>query len=263
MTVIQTHRDQAVGWIVLDRPERRNALRGTDLADLATAVRALAADPAVRVLCLRGAGSHFAAGADVDELQSLTSPTAARAHALLGQTACDALEQAPVPVIAAIEGYCVGGGLELAMSCDFRLAAAGSVLGQVELGIGSIAAWGGMRRLPRLVGVPEAKRLVYTGRHVDAAYAASVGLVDEVVPDGGAQAAAGLLAAELADRPREAMAASKRALDQSVDVPLYAGLQQDREMFAALVAGAEFQDGVAAFLARSGRGGDRAPAASR
>lgn len=260
MSAIRTERSSAVAWIVLDRPERRNALRESDLIDLATGVRTLAADPEVRVICVRGQGGHFSAGADIDELARLRSPAAARAHAVLGQSACDALEQSPVPVIAAIEGYCVGGGLEIAMSCDFRLAAAGATFGQVELGIGSIAAWGGIRRLPRLVGVPQAKRLVYTGQHIDSVHAASLGLIDEVVEGDQVHEAAERLASQLCDAPRHAVAASKRALDQAVDVPLYAGLQQDRETFAQLVGGEEFQAGVEAFLARSvTRGRDRSP----
>jgi len=253
MTAIKTYRNETIAWVILDRPARRNALRGSDLAHLATTVRELSADPTVRAICVGGAGGHFASGADIDELQLLQSSAAARAHALLGQSACDALEQAPVPVVAAIEGCCVGGGLEIAMSCDFRLAGPQSTFGQVELRIGSVAAWGGIRRLPRLVGVPQAKRLVYTGQHIDADRAASIGLIDEVVAEGDVQDAAGRLATQLSQGPREALAASKRALDHAVDVPLYAGLQQDRETFAALVGGSEFQTGVAKFLARSTR----------
>lgn len=251
MSAIQSSRKANIAWIVLDRPSRRNALRSADLEQLATTMRAFSADRSVRVVCIRGTGGHFSAGADIEELHRMDSPSAARANALTGQAACDAIEQSPVPVIAAIEGFCVGGGLEIAMSCDFRLADPQARFGQVELGIGSIAAWGGIRRLPRLIGVPRAKRLIYTAQHVDARQALSIGLVDEVVDGLPVHAAAEELAAELARSPREAMAASKRALDQSVDVPLYAGLQQDRETFAALVAGHDFQEGVNAFLSRS------------
>jgi len=251
VNAISSSRSGDIAWIVLDRQSRRNALRSADLEQLAGTMRGLSVDRSVRVVCITGAGGHFSGGADIEELQRLSSASSARANATLGQAACDAIEQSPVPVIAAIEGYCVGGGLEIAMACDFRLADAQARFGQVELGIGSIAAWGGIRRLPRLVGVPWAKRMVYTAQHLDANQALAVGLVDEVVQGTTVQAAAEALAAELARSPREAVAASKRALDQSVDVPLYAGLQQDRETFAALVAGQEFQEGVAAFLSRS------------
>lgn len=250
---IRTEGQAPFVWLVMDQPGKRNALDSIALRDLAETVNRLAADPAVSVIGLRGAGEHFCAGADIDELSSLGSSSAAREHARLGQAACSALEQAPVPVIAAIEGYCVGGGLELAMSCDMRLAAPGARFGQVELGIGSIAAWGGIRRLPRLVGVAVAKDLVFSARHLDAEEATRRGLVSEVVIDGDVVGAAERRTEPLLDAPRLALAASKRALDHWVDVPLAAGLEDDRETFARLVAGEGFQTGVQRFLQRSGR----------
>lgn len=240
-------------WVVLDAPEKRNALDSDALRALADTVHGLAADPAVSVIGLRAEGQHFCAGADIDELRSLDSPAAAREHARLGQAACNALEQAPVPVVAAIQGYCVGGGLELAMSCDLRVAASDARFGQVELGIGSIAAWGGIRRLPRLVGVAAAKDLVFSARHVDAEQARAWGLVNDVVDGGDLVAAAEQRTEHLLAAPRLALAASKRALDHWADVPLAAGLEDDRETFARLMEGEEFQQGVVRFLARSGR----------
>lgn len=240
-------------WVVLDAPAKRNALDSQALRALEATVHALAADPEVRVIGLRAEGDHFCAGADIDELRTLGSPAAAREHARVGQAACNALEQAPVPVVAAIQGYCVGGGLELAMSCDVRLAAPDARFGQVELGIGSIAAWGGLRRLPRLVGVAMAKDLVFSARHVDARTALARGLVTDVIEDGDLVAAAERRAERLLAAPRLALAASKRALDHWADVPLAAGLEDDRETFARLVAGEEFQEGVGRFLGRSGR----------
>jgi len=240
-------------WVVLDAPEKRNALDSESLRTLAETVGRLAADPGVTVIGMRAEGDHFCAGADIDELRSLNSAAAAREHARLGQAACNALEQAPVPVVAAIQGYCVGGGLELAMSCDIRLASADARFGQVELGIGSIAAWGGIRRLPRLVGVATAKDMVFSARHLDAAEAHARGLISEVVDDGDLVRAAEQRTDHLLEAPRLALAASKRALDHWVDVPLAAGLEGDRETFARLMEGAEFQEGVRRFLARSGR----------
>lgn len=239
-------------WVVLDAPEKRNALGSDALRILAETVHRLAADPNVAVIGLRAEGDHFCAGADIDELRTLGSAAAARHHARLGQAACNALEQAPVPVVAAIQGYCVGGGLELAMSCDLRLSRPKARFGQVELGIGSIAAWGGIRRLPRLVGVAKAKDLVFSARHIDASEALACGLVNDVV-EGDVVSAAEKRTEHLLSAPRLALAASKRALDHWVDVPLAAGLEDDRETFARLVAGEEFQGGVERFLARSGR----------
>lgn len=253
MSRIRTDGRAPFVWVVLDAPEKRNALDSGALRTLADTVGGLGADPAVAVIGLRAEGQHFCAGADIDELATLASPSAAREHARVGQAACNALEQAPVPVVAAIQGYCVGGGLELAMSCDIRLAAPDARFGQVELGIGSIAAWGGIRRLPRLVGVAAAKDLVFSARHMDATEAAARGLVSEVVEDGDLVTAAERRTEHLLRAPRLALAASKRALDHWVDVPLAAGLEDDRETFARLMEGEEFQEGVRRFLARSGR----------
>lgn len=250
---IRTEGQAPTVWVVLNAPEKRNALDSEALRTLADTVHSLAANPEVSIIGLRAEGEHFCAGADIDELRSLDSPAAAREHARLGQAACNALEQAPVPVVAAIQGYCVGGGLELAMSCDIRLATPDARFGQVELGIGSIAAWGGIRRLPRLVGVAAAKDLVFSARHVDAEQARAWGLVNDVVDDGDLVTAAHQRTAQLLAAPRLALAASKRALDHWADVPLAAGLEDDRETFARLMNGDEFQQGVARFLARSDR----------
>lgn len=250
---IRTEGQAPTVWVVLNAPEKRNALDAEALRTLAETVHSLAADPEVSIIGLRAEGEHFCAGADIDELRSLDSPAAAREHARLGQAACNALEQAPVPVVAAIQGYCVGGGLELAMSCDIRLATPNARFGQVELGIGSIAAWGGIRRLPRLVGVAAAKDLVFSARHVDAEQARAWGLVNDVIDGGDLVTAAEQRVAHLLAAPRLALAASKRALDHWADVPLAAGLEDDRETFARLMNGDEFQQGVARFLARSDR----------
>lgn len=252
MSRIRTEGDAWLQWVVLDAPEKRNALDAEALRALAETVHMLAADPTVAVIGLRAAGQHFCAGADIDELQTLESH-GAREHARLGQEACNAIEQAPLPVVAAIQGYCVGGGLELAMSCDIRLAASDARFGQVELGIGSIAAWGGIRRLPRLVGVALAKDLVFSARHMGAGEALRVGLVSDVVEDADLVTAVEQRMEPLREAPRLALAASKRALDHWVDVPLAAGLEDDRETFARLAEGGEFRTGVRRFLTRSGR----------
>ena len=250
MSAISSVVQEEILLVTLDRPKQRNALRIGDLQDLRALVIDAGARDDIRCIIISGADHHFSAGADIKELQALTSPAEARQHASLAQATCDALEQAPMPIIAAIEGFCVGGGLEIAMSCDFRIADPGALFGQVELGIGSIAAWGGIRRLPRLVGVPQAKRLVYTHKHIDAQEALHIGIVQELSEPGAVLSLATETAAQIAQAPKDALAWSKRALDQSFDVPLYAGLQTDREMFAALASGQDFQNGVAAFLNR-------------
>lgn len=239
--------------VELNRPEKRNALRLEDLQELRRITLEAGGDSGIRCMVIAGAGGHFSAGADIDELQGIIDSHQARQHATIAQATCDALEQSPLPIIAAISGFCVGGGLEIAMSCDLRIADREARFGQVELGIGSIAAWGGIRRLPRLVGVPQAKRLVYTFEHIDAKEALRIGLVEELCDPGTAVEASLRIAQRIATSPPNAVAWSKRALDHAYDVPLNAGLQSDREGFAALSQGQEFAVGVEAFLNKSPR----------
>lgn len=253
LTTVRTEGSAPFVWMVLDGADRRNALDSAALRALAETATGLVSDPRVRAIGLRGEGDHFCAGADITELAKLSSPSTAREHARLGQAACNAIEQAPVPVVSAIRGYCVGGGLEVAMSCDMRLAHPDARFGQVELGIGSIAAWGGIRRLPRLVGPAVAKDLVFSGRHVAAKEALALGLVTEVVEKGDVENAAQAAASQFAKAPRLALAASKRAIDHWADVPLAAGLEDDRETFARLMQCEEFQAGVQQFLDRGDR----------
>lgn len=234
--------------LTLSQPDRRNAMSIVDLIELRSVIMAAGETSGVRCIVVTGAGGHFSAGADIRELQDLTTPERARHHASIAQAACDSMEQCPVPIIAAIEGFCVGGGVEIAISCDLRMADPSARFGQVELGIGSIAAWGGIRRLPRLIGVPQAKRLVYTYEHINADEALRIGLIEKISPPGEVLNEALAWAERIGQAPKNAIAWSKRALDQSVDVPLYAGLQADREVFAALVGGEEFQSGVSDFL---------------
>ena len=238
-------------WVVIDRQDRLNACDSETLEQLAASVSELAEDPRVRVVGLTGAGGNFSSGADITELAELESEAEARKFAKRGQLACDAIQYAEVPVVATISGYCVGGGLELAMSCDIRVADHSAVLGQVELGIGSIASWGGMRRLPRIVGSGTARDLIYTARHIDAATAKAVGLVDRITTGHESVALyARELAASLKDVPREAVAASKRVLNEALDVPMSAGLQSDADYFGSMTVGNDFKAGVARFLRR-------------
>lgn len=248
--VIAITRSGATATVTLHRPARRNALRTQDLDLLAATVRELGDDPAVSVLVLRGSEGVFSAGADITELSALTSGDAARAHARAGQAACDALERTPVVVIAAIDGWCVGGGLELALACDLRLASETARFGQVELGIASIAAWGGVRRLPRIIGIARAKELVFTAGHIDANRAEHIGLITAVASDTDLDTLVDRYCAQLVQHAPQALATAKRALDHAFDVPLKAGLEADLETFALLSQGDEFRDGVARFLAR-------------
>ncbi|HWA46288.1 MAG TPA: enoyl-CoA hydratase/isomerase family protein [Hypericibacter adhaerens] len=184
-----------VACLTINRERSRNALNDEALGRLKASLENLA-PPAVAAIVIRGAGlKAFSAGSDIKELasQSLKDRIA---HTDLGHALGDAIEQHPCPVIAAIEGYCLGGGLEIASACDYRIAGAGAVLGLPEVALNALPSWGGTIRLPRIVGVARARELVLFGRRLTAEEAMSWSLVNRVVPQGEAFAAAVALAKE-------------------------------------------------------------------
>jgi enoyl-CoA hydratase len=194
----------------IDRPERRNALDRATIARLRGELQAAAADAAVRAIVLVGGGEQaFCAGQDVKELGALDAAGALAVHAE-GQALMTELEDHPCLVVAAIEGFCLGGGLELALACDGRVAGASATFGLPEVGRDLLPTWGGHHRLARVVGLGRAKELVLLGRRLDAAAAATAGLVTQVVPDGGARDRAHALAAEaVAGASRTTLARAK------------------------------------------------------
>ena len=179
--LVRIESDGAVATLTIDRPDKRNALSLELVRTLEAALSRLREEADLRAVVLTGAGGVFVAGADIAELRDRRAE-----ESLLGINAglFRAIEAFPWPVVAAIEGWALGGGMELAMACDLRIAAEGAKFGQPELGLGILPAAGGMHRLPGLVGMGVAKDLVLTGRIVDAAEALRIGLVSRVVPDG-------------------------------------------------------------------------------
>ena len=209
--------------ITIDRPQARNALR---LASLRQIGKVLAGMPeelnrtdGCRALIITGAGDRaFCAGADLKEVQALGADGAAD-QARLGQELFGELESTPAVTIAAINGFALGGGLELALACDFRVAAAQAELGQPEVGLGAIPGWGGTLRLPRLIGLPAAKDLIFGGERITAARAASLGLVDAVVDAPKLLDAALELAARYTNRSPWAIAQAKEAIQTGLANP--------------------------------------------
>jgi enoyl-CoA hydratase/carnithine racemase len=183
-----------------------------------------ARQPDVKVIVLTGAGTKaFSAGSDIKEMAAQTYDEKL-AHTELGQSVAEMLEQHPCPVIAAIEGYCLGGGLEMATACDYRIAGKGANLGLPEIKINALPSWGGTTRVPRVVGVARARELIMFGRTLDADTALAWGLVAEVVPEGGAFARAMEMAAEIAEkRERRCMALAKQLLTNGWAVPTRTG----------------------------------------
>ncbi|HWU09302.1 MAG TPA: enoyl-CoA hydratase-related protein [Streptomyces sp.] len=234
-----------VGTIRLDRPPM-NAL---DVA-VQDRLRELAEEAGrrddVRAVILYGGEKMFAAGADIKEMQAMDhAAMVLRARAL--QDSFTAVARIPKPVVAAVTGYALGGGLELALCADFRVAADDARLGQPEILLGVIPGAGGTQRLPRLVGPARAKDLIFTGRHVGAEEALAIGLVDSVVPAGEVYAAAAAMAARYAEGPALALRAAKQAVDSGLETDLATGLEIERLHFASLFATEDQKTGMRSF----------------
>lgn len=242
-------RDDGVAVLTANRPEKRNALNATLRRELIEALDALRADDAVRVVVITGAGEKaFIAGADVAEFAERT-PVEQRS-VMEQRRVFDVVAEYPKPTIAMINGVALGGGCELAMACDVRIAAESAALGQPEIRLGLIPGGGGTQRLPRLVGPGRALRLILTGELVPAAEALRIGLVDEVVADGALRARVLEVAGAMASYSPVALRLAKAAVRAALELPLTAGLAHERELFITAFGTEDRSEGVAAFLAR-------------
>lgn len=238
--------DGPVATIRLNRPPM-NALCLQMQQEIAAASRDVGAHADVRAVIVYGGPKLFAAGADVKEMTGLSYQDMVRAVGGL-QDAFTAVARIPQPTIAAVTGYALGGGCELAMCCDLRIAAQDAKLGQPEILLGIIPGAGGTQRLPRLVGVARAKELVFTGRMVDADEARSIGLVNRVVPADETYAAARELAERLARGPALALRAAKESIDRGAETDLETGLAIERTHFAGLFATDDRTIGMTSFV---------------
>ena len=239
---------EGIRWITVNRPQKLNALNVTTVAELDLAAAAAAADPEVLAVVVTGAGEKaFVAGADIAELNTL-GPVAAREFALRGQAVFRRFERMAKPVVAAVNGYALGGGCELAMACHLRVAAGNAVFGQPEVKLGLIPGYGGTQRLPRLVGRGRALEIILTGRNVSAEEAERIGLVNRVVPaDQLAAATTELVSAILRNGPL-AVAHCLEAVDNGLDMALDDGLLLEATLFGVGAASDEMREGTAAFL---------------
>lgn len=232
--------------VTLNRPEAKNALSRALNLELARVAGALGGDPAVRAVLLTGAGDAFSAGADLKERRGVAAADSGPfIDAIAG--AIRAWAEMPKPTIALMNGAAFGGGLELALACDFRLAAEGAVMGLSEVRLGIMPGAGGTQRLARLVGVARAKELVLTGRRIDAARALAIGLVSQVVPAAELGRAGQELAAELAACAPLSVAMAKRAIDEGVDLPLPDALALERRCYDVTLMSEDRNEGLRAF----------------
>ena len=245
LVLTEPHAD-GVTVIRLQRPPL-NALSQALLAELATAADAVAADPAVKAVVVAGSDRAFAAGADITEFGSLDD---ARRIGARFRATFAAVAAIPRPVIAAIRGFALGGGLELALACDLRVAAESARLGQPEILLGIIPGGGGTQRLPRLVGSARAKEMVWSGRQVRSDEALAIGLVDRVVPADETESTAVAWATTFATGAVAAMGAAKRVIDRGLDTSLDAGVDLEHDAFVDVFRTADAVEGVRSFLER-------------
>jgi enoyl-CoA hydratase len=241
-------RDGAVAILTINRPPVLNALNSQTLNELRRALLDVKHDAAVRVLIITGAGEKsFVAGADINELATL-SPAQGKEHARQGQHVFDLIENLGKPVIAAINGYALGGGCELALACTLRIAASSARLGQPEINLGIIPGYGGSQRLARLVGKGIALDLLLTGRQVEADEALRIGLVNRVVPRESLIAESKALAAELASKAPIAVQYIIEAVHRGLEVSLDHAQFIEATLFGVVASTEDMREGTGAFL---------------
>jgi enoyl-CoA hydratase/carnithine racemase len=241
-------RDGSVAVVTVNRPKVLNALDSATLDELRRTILALKHDPSIRCVIVTGAGDRaFVAGADINELAQHT-PVSAREHASRGQHVFDLLENMGKPVIAAINGYALGGGCELAMACTIRLAADTAKLGQPEINLGLIPGYGGSQRLPRLVGCGRALELLLTGDPITAEDAHRIGLVNRVVPAADLMPEARRLAGVLAGKAPIAARYIIDAVNRGSRMPLAEGQLFEATLFGLVSASSDMREGTRAFL---------------
>jgi enoyl-CoA hydratase len=239
--------EDRVATIVVNRPDKRNALNTVVRREVVEALDALRDDPEVRVVVITGAGDKaFIAGADIGEFAGRT-PLEQRA-AMEGRRLFEELAAYPKPTIAMINGFALGGGCEVALACDLRIAARSARLGQPEVKLGILPGGGGTQRLPRLVGLGRALRLIMTGEMISAEEAERIGLVDEVVDDADLARRTAALAGLIAGYSPVTLKLIKDAVRATQEMPLSAGLQFERELFVTAFASEDRSEGVSAFL---------------
>ena len=238
----------AVAIIQLHRPQKKNALNADLRRELEECFKKVADDRAVRVAIITGGEEVFCAGADISEIQESTSAESAYRHSREFQIICDQIEGLPQPVVAAVSGYALGGGCELALACDFRIASTTAKLGLPEIKIGAFPGGGGTQRLPRLIGASKAKELIFTGDPITAEEALTLGLVMKVVPKEKLLEEAKSFAAKLAALPRLALQASKNLINRGLEMELNSGLELEARCFGTFAMTHDLHEGTLAFL---------------
>ncbi|MBQ1564708.1 MAG: enoyl-CoA hydratase/isomerase family protein [Clostridia bacterium] len=248
MTHILLEKKDHVAIATVNRPKALNALNSEVLNDLNTLLDEIAADPEIRVLVLTGSGEKaFVAGADIGEMSTLTKAEG-EAFGKKGNDVFRKLETLPIPAIAAVNGYALGGGCELAMACDIRLCSDTAVFGQPETGLGITPGFGGTQRLARLVGPGMAKQLIYSARNIKADEALRIGLCNAVYPAEELMPAAEKLAETIAKNAPIAVRACKKAINEGLEMPMDEAVALEEKLFGSCFETADQKEGMQAFL---------------
>jgi len=237
----------SIGYLTLNRPQFLNALNHAVLQELNDLLDQVKVDDGVEVLIISGAGKAFVAGADIKEMASKTA-LEARAFSALGHTVMSKLENLPQPTIAAINGYALGGGLELACACDIRIASVKAKFGQPEVGLGIIPGFGGTQRLPRLIGKGFASEILYTGAIFDSERAMEIGLVNEVVQPEELLKSVEQLAGKIINNGKLAVQLTKSTQINGLDMDLDSALAHEKEVFALCFSTEDQKEGMQAFV---------------
>lgn len=241
-------KQEGMATITINRPKALNALNKQALLEISSRLDDAEKDEDVKAIAITGAGDRsFCVGLDLKAVKGI-SAVGGMNLSLLGQKLTKKIEELKKPVIAAINGFALGGGLELAMSCDLRIASENAKLGQPELNVGLIPGWGGTQRLPRLVGRGIAKELIFTGKMIDAKTAKQLGLLNKVVPPDKLKSAVKELATELMTKPPVGIQLAKQLINSSIETDLTKGLVQEAQAFGVLASTEDFDEGVAAFI---------------
>lgn len=234
--------------ITINRPQALNALNKETILEISLRIADARQDENVKVIVITGVGDRaFCAGADLNMMKNINAYKGMRLSQI-GQKLTKEIEELEKPVIAAINGYALGGGLELAMACDLRIASENAKLGQPEVNVGLIPGWGGTQRLPQFVGKGKAKEMIFTGKRIDAKTAEQLGLVNKVVPLEQLKSTVEKLASELMNKPPIAIELAKQLINSSIETDLKVGLRNEAEAFGVLTSTEDFTEGVTAFL---------------